>query len=90
MAGKRREKSEPEPRAEKKPEQKELTKEQEYNQHLVEIGAKEGRTWFGVFVKVLLVAWVIGLIMFIFSYLTTGLQGLTIPQYTPPKHPFPL
>jgi len=61
-----------------------------YEQHLKDVGAIEKRNWFSVFVKVLFAVWVIGLIAFIFVYLTTGLQFVFVPQYNPPLHPSPL
>jgi len=73
-----------EPEKEKDPEL------EKYEKHLEKIGAIEKRNWFSVFVKVLFAVWVIGLIMFIFVYLTTGLQGVYVPQYTPPVRPLPV
>ena len=59
--------------------------EEKYNQHLVDIGAVEKRTWFSVFVKVLFAVWMIGLISFIFMWITTGFQPISPTFPTNPK-----
>jgi len=61
----------------------ELTKEEiAYNRHLIEIGAVEKRTWFTVFVRLLVIVWILGFVAFIFMWITTGFQQPpTFPEF---------
>ena len=68
-------------------EEPEVSEEIRYEQHLEDIGAVEKMTWFSVFVRLLFVVWVLGLLVFIFMWVTTGFQGGEFIPRVPPHIP---